>query len=173
MSIHVSRKWFQGASRCRRLRWPPSCARGRRSRRTRNRRALRSSRRSTTLRCRAAIPCMNVQASPPCWLASMATRARRAPKAQRRGAQDAGSDGERPRSSFDRGGRTLGSGAGRAHRAATPQKSSPMKPTRGGPADTVRAHVLRVGLEPGSGRGRRNSGWCVIRNLSSKLRVKS
>ena len=44
----------------------------------------------------------------------------RAPKAQRRGAQDIGSDGERPRSSLDRGGRTFGSGARRAHRAATP-----------------------------------------------------
>ena len=44
----------------------------------------------------------------------------RATIAQRRGTQDIGSDGERSRSYFDRGGRTLGSGARRAHRAATP-----------------------------------------------------
>jgi hypothetical protein len=44
----------------------------------------------------------------------------RPPTAQRRGVQDIGSDGERTRSSLDRGGRMLGSGAGRAHRAATP-----------------------------------------------------
>jgi hypothetical protein len=48
----------------------------------------------------------------------------RATIAQRRGTQDIGSDGERSRSYLDRGGRTLGFGARRAHRAATPYKSS-------------------------------------------------
>jgi hypothetical protein len=45
---------------------------------------------------------------------------RRAPAAQRRPAQDAGIDGVRAWPSFDRGRRTVGSGARGAHRAATP-----------------------------------------------------
>jgi hypothetical protein len=48
----------------------------------------------------------------------------RAPAAQRRRAQDAGSDGARACPSFDRAGTTFGSGTRPAHRAATPQISA-------------------------------------------------